>query len=160
MTTLEFILAVDAPLESLWQFHGDVTKALPLLSPPKSDVRIVVADLPARLGQRVEMNVRGPLGVRLKWVARVVEFQPPQAREGGSRFARFVDEQESGPFAYWRHEHVMDEISEGRSRLIDRVTYRVPLGPLGKVANRLFVDRQLNEMFAHRHRVTAEALNT
>ncbi|QOV92155.1 SRPBCC family protein [Humisphaera borealis] len=157
MPTLKFELTLAASLDDLWAFHQDVSRALPLLSPPGSDVRIIAADLPARVGQQVKMNVRGPLGKRLNWVASIIEFEPP-SRQNDSRQARFVDVQLSGPFAAWRHEHQMEETGPGTSRLIDIVTYRVPLGPLGKVADWMFVRRQLESMFRHRHAVTRKEL--
>jgi uncharacterized protein len=158
MPTLQFTLFVSASLEDVWAFHQDVTRALPLLSPPGSDVRIISADLPARKGQRVSMNVRGPLGKRLNWVADIVEFRPPPTTDGGLRQAAFIDVQVSGPMAYWRHEHVMDEAGPLQTRLTDTVTYRVPLGPLGWLADRIFVSRQIRAMFKHRHAVTKQQL--
>jgi ligand-binding SRPBCC domain-containing protein len=169
MPTLEFTAVLAAPLDAVWAFHQDVSAALPVLSPPGSDVRVVSADLPARVGQRVEVAARGPLGVRLRMVARIVEFRPPpdDAAAGGGggavgspamRSAVFIDEQEPGPFAAWRHEHRFDAVDDRTTRLTDRVTYRVPLGPLGRLADRLFVRRQLVAMFEHRHAATRRAV--
>ena len=179
MPTLEFQVVLAAPLDAVWAFHQDVTRALPALSPPGRGVRVVSADLPARAGQRVEVAARGPLGVPVRMVARIVEFRPPPgagdpgacdpgtggagtggAGTGGAgvRSALFVDEQASGPFATWRHEHRFDAVGDHRTRLTDHVTYRVPLGPLGWLADRLFVRRQLVEMFAYRHAATRRAV--
>ena len=157
MPTLAFELTLAASLDELWAFHLDVGRALPLLSSPGSDVRIISADLPARKGQQVKMNVRGPLGKRLNWVAHIIEFEPP-AGEANFRQARFVDVQASGPFASWRHEHHMAETGPGTSRLTDIIIYRAPFGPLGLLADWLFVRRQLESMFRHRHAVTRQSL--
>ncbi|HEX8912539.1 MAG TPA: SRPBCC family protein [Humisphaera sp.] len=158
MPTVEFVTTIDAPLDAVWAFHLDVTAALPVLSPPDAGVRIEEPDLPARVGQRVVMTVRGPLGVRLRWVARLTAFDPP-AGAAGDRRARFVDEQERGPFAAFRHEHLFAETDGGaRTTLTDRVTYRPPLGPLGWVADKLFLRRQLTDMFRHRHAATRAAM--
>lgn len=159
-TTVEYTVELDAPLDVVWAFHEDVSRALPMLSPPESDVRLEQADLPARQGQRVILNVRGPLGVRLRWVADIVAFEPPSG-DAGRRTAKFVDVQASGPFSAWRHEHLFEEIDAGRrTRLIDRVTFAAPLGPLGKVAEVLFVRRQVDAMFRHRHAVTRTAVSS
>lgn len=160
MPTLTFTLELDCPLDDLWAFHADVSRALPLLSPPDSDVRIIDADLPARVGQRVHLNVRGPLGKRLDWIAKIVAFDAPATSPDGRRIAGFVDEQLSGPMASWRHEHLMEELAPNRCRLTDVVTYRVSLGPLGRIADKLFVRRQITAMFRHRHEVTAQALTS
>lgn len=157
---MRFELTLKCSLEDLWAFHQDVTRALPLLSPPGSDVRIISADLPARQGQVVQMNVRGPLGIRLGWRAKIVEFHPPALDPNTGHWqAAFTDVQERGPFAEWRHEHRFREVLPGQSQMTDEIAYRVGLGPLGWFANRLWVARQIRQMFAHRHAVTRDQLN-
>ncbi len=37
--------------------------------------------------------------------------------------------------------------------MIDRVIYGAPLGPIGRLADRLVIRRQLEAMFRHRHGV-------
>jgi ligand-binding SRPBCC domain-containing protein len=146
MPVLSFSLTVPAPLAEVWAFHDDVARALPALSPPEARVRVESADVPVRAGSRIVIDARGPLGVRLRWVARIVEHRPPNF---------FVDEQESGPFAAWRHEHLFEPVGAGHTCLTDRVTYRVPFGPLGVLADHLLVRRQVDAMFRHRHAVLA-----
>jgi ligand-binding SRPBCC domain-containing protein len=157
MPTLVFETTVRAPLERVWAFHEDVAAALPALSPPAAGVKIESADLPVRPGSRIVITARGPLGIRLRWVARVVEHTPPRADHTGA-LAHFVDEQESGPFKSWRHEHTFVGIDERSTRLTDRVTYAVRFGPLGRLADRLFVRRQVEAMFRHRHEVLPRLL--
>ena len=151
MAVLTFDITLPAPLSRVWDFHEDVSRALPALSPPGSRVEIVSADVPVRARSRIIISARGPLGVRLRWVAKITEHRPPH-RADGLR-AEFVDEQESGPFAAWRHEHLFEEVAPNTTRLTDRVTYRAPLGPLGVLADHLFVRRQIVQMFRHRHEV-------
>lgn len=152
MSVLTFHITLPAPLDEVWAFHEDVRRALPELSPPSSRVVIESADLPVRVGSKIVIRGKGPLGLPLRWVAMIVEHRPPDTSHGKAR-AVFVDEQESGPFAAWRHEHTFEEVSPGATRLTDRITYRVPLGPLGVVANTFFVRRQIVAMFRHRHEV-------
>jgi len=157
MPVLEFESSIAAPLSKVWEFHEDVRRALPVISPPNSDVKIEHADLPPREGSRIVITARGPLGKRIRWVAKYVEHRPPHAVAFGEE-ARFVDEQESGPFAFWRHEHDFEHIDERTTRLLDRVTYRVPFGPIGWLADLLFVRRQIKSMFRYRHAATAREL--
>ena len=150
MPTLTFEITLRVPLDRVWAFHEDVSAALPALSPPAAQVRIESADVPVRPGSRIVITARGPLGVRLRWVAKIVEHTPPNAGPGGAA-ARFVDEQESGPFKSWRHEHTFTQVDDQTTVLSDRVTYGVWFGPLGRLADRLFVRRQIEAMFRHRH---------
>jgi len=149
MPTLTFETLVHAPLSRVWAFHQDVIHALPSLSPPSAHLKVESADLPVRTGSRIVIAAGGPLGVRLRWVARIVEHRPPTSGGPGA-VACFVDEQESGPFKSWRHEHDLREVSPGTTRVTDRVTYRVRFGPLGKLADWMFVRRQVEAMFRHR----------
>jgi ligand-binding SRPBCC domain-containing protein len=158
MPTLVFETTVRAPLQRVWAFHDDVAAALPALSPPAARVKIESADLPVRRGSRIVITARGPLGIRLRWVARIVEYTPPPQSEAAGASARFVDDQESGPFKSWRHEHTFTVIDEQSTRLTDRVTYSVRFGPLSRLADRLFVRRQVEAMFRHRHEVLPHLL--
>ena len=68
-----------------------------------------------------------------------------------------VDDQESGPFKYFRHEHDFERVDEKTTRLSDHLTYRVGYGPIGWVANLVLVRRELTELFRFRHAKTREA---
>jgi hypothetical protein len=57
-------------------------------------------------------------GIPVRWRTRITDWQPGQ---------RFVDEQESGPYALWRHTHEFE--GRGTSTLVrDVVDYGEPLG--------------------------------
>ena len=156
MPVLEFESTIAAPLEEVWAFYSDPIGALPALTPPDVQARIESADVPVQVGSRVIVNIR-QLGRSMRWVARIVEHRPPHAVAFGEE-ARFVDVQESGPFAAWRHEHDFERVDEKTTRMLDRVTYRVPLGPIGWIADVIFVRRKVNEMFRYRHEQTKRLL--
>ena len=72
-------------------------------------------------------------GIRQRLTSKIVEFDRPR---------RFVDEMVEGAFASLRHTHEFNV--EGTSVLMrDTLTWRSPLGPLGVLADRLFVKRHL-----------------
>ncbi len=150
MPILEFQITLTAPLDEVWAFHDDVEN-LAALSPANAQVRVESVDTPVKAGSRIAITARGPLG-RIRWVAKIVEHTPPRAVVF-SEEARFVDEQESGPFKAWRHEHDFERVGEKATRLVDRITYCVGWGPIGWVADLLFVRPQLRSMFRHRHAV-------
>jgi len=86
-------------------------------------------------------------GVRFGWRTVIERFDPPHS---------FVDVQARGPYRLWRHTHEIAEAPGGGTRIADRVEYELPLGPLGEIAHRLFVARQLRHIFDHRREVIAE----
>jgi ligand-binding SRPBCC domain-containing protein len=140
---------VEFPLElpgvsrsALWAFHRDPS-ALERLTPPEKEIRVVERPVEMFAGARVVLEVR-QFGILLTWISLIETWEPEE---------RFVDVQEKGPFASWRHEHLFFE-----GRLLDRVAYEVPLRALGgSLADRALVRPDLVRMFAHRHAVTRAA---
>ena len=65
-----------------------------------------------------------------------------------------MDEQLRGPDRTWVHSHEFEEVPEG-TRIIDRVHYALPLGPLGDLAHALWVRRTLERIFDFRRDVIA-----
>ena len=88
----------------------------------------------------------------LPWTmtSRIVECDPP---------SRFVDEQARGPFAAFRHEHVFEADSDA-TVMVDRVEFRAPGGPVGRLAERVLLGRYLARLIDERNAfltATAEA---
>lgn len=144
MPSLEFRLDLPGvPRETIAGFHAD-PRALERLSPPGKKVRVLERPDDMHAGARVVLRV-SQLGVPIRWVSRIEAWEPP---------FRFVDVQEAGPFARWRHEHLFEE-----GALVDRVDYEVPFARAGgRLVDLLLVRPDLLRMFRHRHRVTREAL--
>jgi ligand-binding SRPBCC domain-containing protein len=88
------------------------------------------------------------LGIPLRWRSFVREYDPP---------ARFVDVQVRGPYDRWEHRHLFLE-DRGGTWVDDRITYRLPLGPLGRLLHGLLVGRQLRAIWAYRRRRIGELL--
>lgn len=101
-------------------------------------------------------------GIPWRLTSRISEYAAPH---------RFVDEQLSGPFAAWRHEHRFEAIvgtaaarrpeagpARLATRMIDLVEFAAPLGPLGRLAERLVLRRYLERLLERRNRWLAEQL--
>ena len=130
---------VAKPLGEVFAFFSDPAN-LEELTPPFLRFRILTP-LPISLGTGSQLDYELSLfGVPVRWRTRITDFQSGK---------RFVDEQESGPYALWRHTHEFE--AHGASTLVrDVVDYRVPLGPLGSLAHVLFVRRTLDRIFDYR----------
>ncbi len=74
--------------------------------------------------------------------SRVTEFDRPN---------RFVDEQQRGPFRRFHHEHLFEAV-DGRTVMIDRLSFDAPIGPIGRVVERLVLDRYLQKLIMQRGR--------
>jgi ligand-binding SRPBCC domain-containing protein len=140
---------IEAPPRRVFAFHEDPS-ALVRLTPPWEHVDVVTPPASLAVGTRVVLRTRiGPLWLR--WVAEHIAYE---------RDRSFADRQIEGPFASWEHHHLVEDLSEPsrpRTRLTDRVTYELPLGPLGALFGGVFVRRKLDRLFAFRHEVTRRA---
>ena len=63
----------------------------------------------------------------------------------------FVDQQVSGPFARFRHEHRFASV-DGGTDMIDAVTFKAPLGPIGLVVERIILRPYLRHLIEERNR--------
>ena len=88
-------------------------------------------------------------GVPVHWRTRIEVVEAPN---------RFVDVQEKGPYALWRHSHSFRNVGGGATEIKDRVEYAMPLGVLGEIAYRLFVARSLAQIFDYREKELAAVM--
>lgn len=92
------------------------------------------------LGDTVTWEARH-LGFRRRLTSRITELDAPH---------RFVDEQLSGPFSYFRHEHAFRELS-GATLMVDEFEYGVPFGFVGSIANRLILAGYMRRLLETRN---------
>ena len=146
---LERSIEIDVPAERLFRFHLD-TRNAPRVSPRSQEFLSIEGRFPLREGDVVEVKVRqAPIPLAQTWRIRVEAVVPNRA---------LVDVALDSPFPEWRHEHRFEPIDRERTRLTDRVTYRLPGGPLGPVIDRLVVRRMLQKTFEARQRNTKTLL--
>lgn len=92
------------------------------------------------LGQTVTWQARH-FGLPFRMTSKITAYERP---------SRFVDEQEGGPFAAWWHEHRFEE-SAGNTIMIDVVHYRSPAGLLGRLVERIFLERYMRRLLQQRN---------
>jgi ligand-binding SRPBCC domain-containing protein len=102
------------------------------------------------LGQAVTWRARH-FGISWTHTSRITDHERPH---------RFVDEMERGVFAVFRHEHTFEPLPGDRTRMTDDVYYRAPLGALGRLAERLLVDRRLHRLLTERNAEIARVCRT
>jgi ligand-binding SRPBCC domain-containing protein len=138
--THRLVAPTGVSAQELWRWHtrsGAFTRLAPPLGDLVCDRRDGIAN-----GDRIEFHMKGPLGVPLKWEGVHEDYQ-----EG----VEFTDRMLRGAFRTWRHvHHIADE--DGTGVLQDTIDYTLPLDPLGSVFGGWIVRRQLEDLFAHRHR--------
>jgi ligand-binding SRPBCC domain-containing protein len=142
----EHVQLVPVTQERAFAFFSE-PENLARLTPGWTGFRIVEA--PSRLERGARIRYRlGCLGIGVDWVAEIVEWRPPQG---------FADVQVSGPYASWAHEHTLVPVAGG-TEVRDRISYRLPGGRLGPLADRLGHRALLRRLFAYRARRLNELL--
>jgi ligand-binding SRPBCC domain-containing protein len=141
---LERVQVVPRSLSDVFAFYADPDN-LARITPPWLGFRILTPKTAMRAGLQIEYRIH-PLGVPQRWVSEITVWEPPH---------RFVDEQRRGPYRRWHHLHEF-RATAGGTEIRDRVTYELPLGPLGRLAHGLFVRHQLESIFAFRERAVRD----
>jgi len=126
--------------EVLWEFIS-VPQNLNKITPPDMAFEII-GEPPEKTytGLLLEYRVKVPL---LGWSTWLTEIK--YVEEGVS----FMDEQRVGPYKLWLHTHKLEDV-DGGTRMTDDIRYLVPLGPIGLLANAVFVGRTLRRIFDYR----------
>jgi ligand-binding SRPBCC domain-containing protein len=128
------------PPEASFPFFGDALN-LEAITPPWLGFRVVTPS-PISMGPGTLIEYRLKLhGVPIRWRTTIAVWDPPR---------RFVDVQLSGPYRMWHHTHDFEPAPDGGTLMRDTVRYALPLGPLGEMAHRLLVRRDLERIFDFR----------
>ena len=135
-------LEVPVPVDQLFSWHEN-PGAFERLTPPFDPVTIKKRKGGIDGGEvHIQMNL-GP--VPLTWVAKHHDY---------IKNKQFLDEQVSGPFASWEHQHLFEKIDSKSSKLIDEIDYKLPFGTLGNVFGGAFTRQKIDQMFAYRRNIT------
>ena len=142
---LERSQRVEISPEAAFAYYGDSVNLEPM-TPPWLHFR-VLNEGPVTMAPGTLLEYRLRLhGFPIRWTTRIETWDPP---------AGFLDVQLKGPYALWEHTHVFER--DGDATVIhDRVRYALPLGPLGTIAHRLFVRRDLERIFDYRAEAFAQ----
>ena len=131
---------LDVPVETAFEFFSRAEN-LEAITPPLLRFRITTpGPIEMRAGTVIRYRLR-LRGVPVSWLTRIEEWDPPHG---------FVDRQIRGPYALWHHTHTFEAIDAGHTRMVDVVRYGHRLGPVGSLAERLVVRRDLERIFDFR----------
>jgi ligand-binding SRPBCC domain-containing protein len=131
-------------LQQAWDFFA-TPKNLGVITPPAMNFKIISqsGDESMYAGQIICYHVSVKPWLKVKWVTEITHVNEPHY---------FVDDQISGPYSLWHHEHHFKEVAGG-VEMTDELHYAVPFGIFGRIANALFVGREVNTIFDFRFNV-------
>ena len=140
---------IKAEPEKVFSFH-ELNDAIDRLTPPWEDVRVIQRADISKIGSRAIFETRLFGLFTTRWVAEHTKFDRPNM---------FEDTMISGPFAKWRHVHIVKP-ANGGATLRDEIEYTPPVPFFGALAAPLLVTPKLESMFEYRHNVTREWCET
>jgi ligand-binding SRPBCC domain-containing protein len=145
---LERTQRVDLPVDRAFDFYGDAHN-LERITPPWLGFEVTTpGPIEMGVGTLIEYRLRLHR-VPVRWRTRIEAWEPPQ---------RFVDMQIRGPYSLWEHTHTFEKDGPEATIIRDRVRYSIPFGPLGELAERLLVRRDLKQIFDYRRDAVAREL--
>lgn len=138
--------AIAAPAARVFAFH-EQPDAFQRLLPPWQKSEIVRPPTSLAVGTHVILRTKvGPFWQTIE--AEHVAYEPG---------VMFADRMIRGPFATWLHKHIVTPRGPEACTLTDDIAYELPFGAVGRVLGARFARRELERLFAYRHRVTVEA---
>ena len=140
--------ALPGPRGEVFAFFADAGN-LEAITPPWLRFSIVTPG-PIAMGPGTLIEYRLMLHrLPISWLTQIEVWEPG---------VRFVDVQLSGPYRLWHHTHEFAASGDGGTLMRDTVRYALPFGPLGEVARRAFVARDLERIFDFRGAEVARRL--
>ncbi|MFG2109756.1 SRPBCC family protein [Micromonospora chersina] len=147
---IEVVTEIDAASDVVFGLELDMDVHAASLAASGETATTSTGQRRVALGDEVTFRAHH-FGLVWRMTSRITAYEPPR---------RFVDEQVRGPFRALRHEHVFDDLGDGRTRMTDRMTVSAPLGLLGALVTRVllapYLRRLLKQRSAHVKRL-AEA---
>ncbi len=146
MPVIDFTTAIEAPIARCF----DLARSIDFHQVTTSDTgeKAVAGRTTGLIEQGESVTWRAKhLGVWQQLSVRIVEMDRPR---------HFRDEMVRGAFARMCHDH--EFVQDGNTtRMRDRFAFEAPLGPLGWLANRLFLEAYMRRFLLQRARILKEA---
>lgn len=135
---------INTTMEKAWQFFSNPHN-LKLITPPQLGLNITSENSGEIYpGMIITYDLNLVSFLKTCWVTEISHVDKPFF---------FVDEQKVGPYSFWHHKHYFSETDNGEITVKDVVDYAVPLGPAGKIINRLYIRKNLEHIFEYRANV-------
>lgn len=142
--TLEASQELNIPLEKAWDYFSS-PENLSNITPPQMGFHITSkVDKKAHQGQIITYKVSLIPFIKTNWVTEITAVKEQEF---------FIDEQRFGPYSMWHHEHFFESLPNGKTLMKDKISYKIPFGFLGAIAQPLFVKKQLQTIFEYREKV-------
>ncbi len=141
---------IKTDVDNLWDFMSS-PKNLDMITPKEMKFNIKSNNGNKKMyeGMIITYTITPLLNIPLNWITEITHIKKNKY---------FVDEQRIGPYKMWHHEHIFEQKEDG-ILMTDIITYVPPMGVLGKIANFLFINKKVNNIFDHRKKIIDQLFN-
>ena len=142
---------LNSNIDHVWDFMSS-PRNLKKITPPYMGFDITSTDLPDKMyaGMIITYKVSPILSIPTTWVTEITHVSEKNF---------FIDEQRVGPYTMWHHQHFFKKHKNG-VLMNDIITYKAPFGPLGVLANYLFISKKLKSIFEYRYKTLNKIFNS
>ena len=143
-------LFINTSIDNIWEFASNPYN-LSKITPTYMSFKIKTPNLNTSIypGMIIEYTVSPILKIPMNWVTEITHVKEK---------SMFIDEQRFGPYKMWHHEHQFIKKNDGVI-MKDIISYIPPFGIIGHISNKLFIEKQLKEIFDYREKVMNEMFN-
>lgn len=142
---------IPRPLDEVWHFFSR-PENLDAITPEDMSFQILTKldpQQPMYQGMIIQYKVSPFPGVKMDWTTEITHVRDR---------VYFIDEQRFGPYALWHHQHHFAEVDNG-VQMKDILHYKVPYGFIGTIADKLFVESRINQIFTYREKAIRKIFN-
>lgn len=134
-------IQIPIPINEAWEFFSSPAN-LKMITPQYMGFEITSENADEKMyrGMIITYKVKPVLNIPIEWVTEITQVDEP---------FYFVDNQKSGPYKFWHHQHIFREVKNG-TEMTDIVNYAAPFGFVGKIAENLFIKKKVEEIFNFR----------
>jgi ligand-binding SRPBCC domain-containing protein len=144
----EQFLPID--IQTAWAFFSR-PENLNEITPPQMEFKILPpVQQSMYAGMMIPYQIKPMLGITMQWLTEITQVNEPNY---------FVDEQRSGPYALWHHEHHFQSVPGG-ILMTDKLYYNIGKSIFGWIAGKLFVHRAISTIFEYRKTRIEELIRT
>jgi ligand-binding SRPBCC domain-containing protein len=143
MRKLEFKQFLPLTVEEAWEFFSNPAN-LCKITPTVMNF-VITSRLPEKVypGLIITYKVSPVFSIPITWVTEITQVNEP---------FYFVDDQRSGPYSIWHHEHHFEVVENG-VMMTDKLFYKVPFGVLGNLLDWMFIHKKVLGIFEFRKKV-------
>lgn len=132
---------IDASIDKVWDYFSQ-PQNLNNLTPNNMAFKITSGEPPRMYaGQIISYQIEVLPKIKQAWVTEITHVNNQKM---------FVDEQRFGPYVMWHHEHHFKELENGKVQMNDIVSFKLPLGLIGRLFAGRMIRNRVTQIFEYR----------